>query len=140
MATTRMDMLSKSLGHLRALIDTMQAELSDLTQQTPQAALQEALPEPLDGPIEAEDQDEPHETPTPYQRQLRRPGRKANMKDPRLPPVGTLIVRRYENVNHTVRVDSDGFWWHDKKWPSLSAIAKEITGTQFNGYRFFGLD
>jgi hypothetical protein len=34
---------------------------------------------------------------------------------------------------------TDGFSWEGRAYPSLSAIAKEITGTRWNGPRFFGL-
>ena len=32
-----------------------------------------------------------------------------------------------------------GFAWHDRVLPSLSAVARAITGTKWNGHRFFGL-
>jgi hypothetical protein len=38
-----------------------------------------------------------------------------------------------------VFVVADGFSWQGKTYPSLSAIAKEITGTRWNGPRFFAL-
>jgi hypothetical protein len=38
-----------------------------------------------------------------------------------------------------VFVVAEGFSWQGKTYPSLSAIAKEITGTRWNGPRFFGL-
>jgi hypothetical protein len=38
-----------------------------------------------------------------------------------------------------VFVIEGGFSWQGKPYPSLSAIAKEITGTSWNGWRFFGL-
>ena len=40
---------------------------------------------------------------------------------------------------HEVVVLADGFEWQDRKWRSLSVIAREITGTQWSGPRFFGL-
>ena len=33
----------------------------------------------------------------------------------------------------------DGFDWQGRRYKSLSAVARDITGTQWNGYRFFGL-
>jgi hypothetical protein len=41
--------------------------------------------------------------------------------------------------NLTVTVTSDGFVWQDQTYASLSAIARAITGTSWNGRRFFGL-
>ncbi len=52
---------------------------------------------------------------------------------------GTLLVREYKGERHTVTVVPDGFLWQDKTYPSLSVIARTITGTAWNGPRFFGL-
>lgn len=52
---------------------------------------------------------------------------------------GTVLVREYRGERHTVTVVPDGFLWQDKTWSSLSTIAKAITGTAWNGPRFFGL-
>jgi hypothetical protein len=52
---------------------------------------------------------------------------------------GTLLVREYQGERHTVTVVPDGFLWQDSTYPSLSAIARAITGTAWNGPRFFGL-
>jgi hypothetical protein len=59
--------------------------------------------------------------------------------DPRNPVVGTRLVREWGGVEHTVTVIKDGFDWQGRKFKSLSAVARAITGTQWNGYRFFGL-
>jgi Protein of unknown function (DUF2924) len=53
--------------------------------------------------------------------------------------VGTLMVREHQGVTHEVIVVPGGFSWKDKTYPSLSAIALAITGTSWNGPRFFGL-
>jgi hypothetical protein len=53
--------------------------------------------------------------------------------------VGSVIVREYAGARHEVFVVEGGFSWEGKTYPSLSAIAKEITGTRWNGWRFFGL-
>jgi hypothetical protein len=58
---------------------------------------------------------------------------------PRRIKVGSVIVREYAGVRHEVFLVADGFSWQGKTYPSLSAIAKEITGTRWNGPRFFGL-
>jgi len=59
--------------------------------------------------------------------------------DPRNPVVGTRLVREWDGVEHTVTVMKDGFDWQGRKFKSLSAAARAISGTQWNGYRFFGL-
>ena len=66
-------------------------------------------------------------------------GRKAIIADSRNPVVGTRLVREWDGVENTVTVMRDGFDWQGRKFKSLSAVAKAITGTQWNGYRFFGL-
>ena len=60
-------------------------------------------------------------------------------RDPRLPAVGAVIVRRYKSTEHEVRVLSDGFEFGGERYRSLSRIAREITGTTWNGFLFFGL-
>ena len=60
-------------------------------------------------------------------------------RDPRLPAVGTELKRAFNGKGHTVRVDEDGFTYKGKSRRSLSAIARQITGTQWNGFLFFGL-
>jgi len=56
----------------------------------------------------------------------------------RLKP-GTVLVRDYQGQRHTVTVASDGFDWQGATYPSLSAIARAITGTAWSGPRFFAL-
>jgi hypothetical protein len=56
----------------------------------------------------------------------------------RLKP-GTSVVREYQGVRHIVTINEGGFVWQDKTYDSLSAIAREITGSRWNGPRFFGL-
>jgi hypothetical protein len=53
--------------------------------------------------------------------------------------VGTLLVREHDGVQHRVTVTPEGFLWGDRTYASLSAVAKAITGTNWNGRRFFGL-
>lgn len=65
-------------------------------------------------------------------------GGKPNELSRRVKP-GTVVVREYRGQRHTVTVVTDGFLWQDKTWSSLSTIAREITGTAWNGPRFFGL-
>jgi hypothetical protein len=52
---------------------------------------------------------------------------------------GTVLIREYRGERHTVTIVPDGFAWREKTYPSLSAIAQQITGTKWNGPRFFGL-
>jgi hypothetical protein len=63
----------------------------------------------------------------------------AQADPPRRIKVGSVIVREYAGARHEVFVVADGFSWQGSVFPSLSAIAKEITGTRWNGPRFFGL-
>ena len=53
--------------------------------------------------------------------------------------LGTVIVREHEGVQHRVMVMADGYAWQGKTFMSLSSAAKAITGTNWNGQRFFGL-
>jgi Protein of unknown function (DUF2924) len=52
---------------------------------------------------------------------------------------GTVLVRDYHGQRHTVTVAPDGFDWQGTSYPSLSAIARAITGTAWSGPRFFAL-
>lgn len=52
---------------------------------------------------------------------------------------GTVLVREYQGVRHTVTIVQDGFIWQERAYPNLSVIARAITGTNWNGPRFFGL-
>lgn len=65
--------------------------------------------------------------------------RKSQIADPRNPVVGTKLIREWDGVAHTVTVLKDGFEWDGRRYKSLSAVARAITGTRWNGYRFFGL-
>jgi hypothetical protein len=65
--------------------------------------------------------------------------RKAQIADPRNPVVGTKLIREWDGIAHTVTVLKEGFDWGGQRYKSLSAVAREISGTRWNGYRFFGL-
>ena len=56
-----------------------------------------------------------------------------------LPRTGTILVREWHGTTHHVTVMDDGFLWNGKSHRSLSTIARAITGTKWNGPRFFGL-
>ncbi|KEZ00655.1 hypothetical protein AI27_03015 [Sphingomonas sp. BHC-A] len=58
---------------------------------------------------------------------------------PRKLTVGTRLVRDWHGVGHTVIVLDEGFEYKGQRWRSLTAVAKAITGTHWNGNRFFGL-
>jgi hypothetical protein len=55
------------------------------------------------------------------------------------PIAGTRLVREYRRVEHVVTVFADGFEYDGRPYRSLSAIARHITGTRWNGWVFFGL-
>lgn len=67
-----------------------------------------------------------------------RPGR-------RTPPrtaafkIGSRLERHWQGQAHQVDVVDGGFVWRDKRFKSLSQVAREITGVRWNGPRFFGL-
>ncbi len=64
---------------------------------------------------------------------------KSMIADPRTPVVGTRLIREWDGIEHTITVLRDGFEWQGRRYKSLSAIARAITGTRWNGFRFFGL-
>jgi hypothetical protein len=53
--------------------------------------------------------------------------------------LGTMLAREWNGRMQRVAVLADGFAWNGKTYPSLSKIALAITGTRWNGPRFFGL-
>lgn len=55
------------------------------------------------------------------------------------PISGTRLIREYQNVEHCVTVRDDGYEYQGRPYQSLSAIARAITGTRWNGLTFFGL-
>jgi hypothetical protein len=55
------------------------------------------------------------------------------------PIVGTKLIREWKGVEHVVTVTTDGFEYAGRPYRSLSAAARAITGTQWNGLVFFGL-
>ncbi len=64
------------------------------------------------------------------------PGR--GVRDPRLPRPGTEIIREYRGLRLKVVVLEQGFEWNGRAYSSLTALAREITGTHWNGRLFFG--
>ena len=55
------------------------------------------------------------------------------------PITGTRLLRDWQGVEQIVTVTADGFDWQGRPYKSLSAIARAITGTRWNGWMFFGL-
>ena len=56
-----------------------------------------------------------------------------------LPRRGTILVREWQGTTHHVTVGDEGFLWNGRTYRSLSGIARAITGTNWNGPRFFGM-
>ena len=52
---------------------------------------------------------------------------------------GTTLVREWKGKTHRVNVLAKGYEYHGKTYPSLSAIARQITGTAWSGPLFFGV-
>jgi hypothetical protein len=59
--------------------------------------------------------------------------------DSRLPMPGSILIKEHRGKTVVVRVLDTGFEYDGRRFASLSAIAKEITGTKWNGFLFFGL-
>lgn len=55
------------------------------------------------------------------------------------PLPGTRLIREYDGVQHVVTIRPDDFEYEGRPYRSLSAIARHITGTRWNGWVFFGL-
>lgn len=55
------------------------------------------------------------------------------------PIAGTRLIREWNGVEHSVTVRNSDFEYQGRPFKSLSAVAKHITGTQWNGLVFFGL-
>ncbi len=70
-------------------------------------------------------------------------GRQANTPVPlpasRTLKPGTLLRREWQGTLHQVEVRQEGFSWSGATYQSLSEVARAITGTRWNGPRFFGL-
>lgn len=62
----------------------------------------------------------------------------AQARGPALAP-GMRLEREWQGVRMVVEVVEGGYRWRDRTFPSLSQVAQAITGTKWNGPRFFGL-
>ncbi len=59
--------------------------------------------------------------------------------DPRLPKPGTWLRRQFQGQSIAVEVLEQGFRYQERVYKSLSAVARQVTGVQWNGFSFFGL-
>jgi hypothetical protein len=59
--------------------------------------------------------------------------------DPRLPAAGTTLTREFQGQNISVEVLAKGFRYQENTYKSLSAVARKVSGTQWNGFSFFRL-
>ena len=55
------------------------------------------------------------------------------------PVVGSQLIRMWRGTEHRVQVLADGFEWEGRRYKSLSAVARAISGTRWNGWAFFGM-
>jgi len=55
------------------------------------------------------------------------------------PIAGTRLIREYQGTEHSVTVLRESYEFDGRPYQSLSAIARAITGTRWNGWTFFGL-
>jgi len=55
------------------------------------------------------------------------------------PIAGTRLIREWQGVEHCATVRDDGYEYQGRPYKSLSAIARAIAGTRWNGWVFFGL-
>lgn len=67
-------------------------------------------------------------------------GSNSNTPQPALLAPGIQLVREWNGRPYKVEVSKDGFLFNGKEYRSLTAIAKKITGTNWSGPRFFGLN
>jgi len=61
------------------------------------------------------------------------------LRDPRLPMPGTVLTREYKGETLHVTVLRKGFEFQGEVYRSLSAVARKVSGSQWNGYLFFNL-
>lgn len=61
-------------------------------------------------------------------------------RDRRLPLPGSTLVRDYKGRRIEITVLADGFEFEGERYRTLSAVARKVTGTHVNGFRFFNLE
>jgi hypothetical protein len=64
---------------------------------------------------------------------------KKSKRDRRVPIPGTSIIKHYKGKEYLIKVLEKGFEYEGVRYKSLSAIAKILTGSHWNGYAFFNL-
>jgi hypothetical protein len=65
---------------------------------------------------------------------------RGNPRDRRLPRPGTWLTRHFRGRSVAVEVLEKGFRYQERVYKSLSAVARHVTGTQWNGFTFFALE
>ena len=65
--------------------------------------------------------------------------KKTKRKDMSAPIIGTKLIREWQGVMQEVTALAEGYEWCGRRFKSLSAVARAITGTRWNGPLFFGL-
>lgn len=73
------------------------------------------------------------------QQPRKRRSRPLGATDPRLPKVGSIITKIYKSKKINVKVLDNGFEHAGTQYRSLSAVARDVTGSIWNGFLFFGL-
>jgi hypothetical protein len=63
----------------------------------------------------------------------------ARRRDPGRPVAGTRLVREWKGVEHQVTAREHDFEYEGRPYRSLSAVARQIAGSRWNGWLFFGL-
>ncbi len=66
-------------------------------------------------------------------------GKTLRVRDDRRPISGTRLIRKWQGIEHCVTVRDTDFEYQGRPHKSLSAVARAITGTRWNGLVFFGL-
>jgi hypothetical protein len=61
------------------------------------------------------------------------------LEDQHRPIAGTRLIREWQGIEHCVTVRDADFEYQGRPYKSLSAVARAITGTRWNGWVFFGL-
>jgi hypothetical protein len=68
-----------------------------------------------------------------------KPSKRRSLIAKERPVAGTVLIREWQGVEHCVTVRKDQFEYQGRPYKSLSSIARQITGTRWNGWVFFGL-
>ena len=135
------DELAKRLGQIETLgVEQLRAVWRERFGAPPQLRARDLLRRALAERL----QEEAFGVDTELQRRLAamaarvRPGRKPVVATTTYKP-GSVLEKDWEGIRHAVAVVDGGFVWNGKRFQSLSAIARAITGVRWNGPRFFGL-